>query len=207
MNKKVKTYKNKKNKGGSVIGRGSFGCTFRPPLACKGKPLPGNQDVVYDEFYLNKVSKLMTNKEAKKEHNELKKVYSIIKSIPNNENYFIPNSVIGFEMCDLPVNETIRDTDYTDDIGDLSGLLKCKDLLNVDLIDTEEEVKKFLNSNRKNFKLIQQEDGGISLYEYIKNIDISGINKKELLLELNIKLCDLMKNGILEMNKRGLLFY
>ena len=201
MNKKVKTYKYKKNKGGSVIGRGSFGCAFRPALACKGSTRDG---AVRNPYYDNKISKLMTNKEAKIEHDQLKKVYSIIKSIPNNENYFIPNSVIGFEMCELPVNETRRDTDYTDDIGDLSGLLKCKDLLNVDLRDTEEGVKKFLNSNRKNFKLIQQEDGGISLHKYIKDIDILGINKKELLLELNRKLCDLMKNGILEMNKRGL---
>ena len=55
-------------KGGEAVGRGSYGCVFRPALKCKGF----NGDL--DKY----VSKLMCNEEANNEMQEIDNISNII---------------------------------------------------------------------------------------------------------------------------------
>ena len=58
----------KKVNGGKIIGAGGYGCVFRPPLKCKGKPRTKKR----------MVSKLMTVKHAKNEYEEIVKFKKIL---------------------------------------------------------------------------------------------------------------------------------
>ena len=69
--------------GGEAVGSGSYGCVFRPSLKCANK-----------ENRTSGVSKLMINRKAKDEFDEIVKFVPIIKKIENNNDYFlIPNSI------------------------------------------------------------------------------------------------------------------
>jgi hypothetical protein len=77
---------NNNKQGGKVLASGGFGCVFTPALKCIGKP---NRDK-------NKISKLMTNKHAKDEYDELLYVNNKLKTIPNYKNYFL---IDDFTLC------------------------------------------------------------------------------------------------------------
>ena len=64
--------------GGKVIGSGCFGCVFKPALKCKDS----NQRT-------DGISKMLLNKDAKDEWDEITKVKLIISKIPNNDKYFL----------------------------------------------------------------------------------------------------------------------
>jgi hypothetical protein len=85
-------HKNKKKnitrKGGSVIGSGGFGCVFRPQLKCKHESIRS--------LSKNRITKLMKEKYAHKEYNEIAKFRDILVNIPNHSNYFL---VDGFSVC------------------------------------------------------------------------------------------------------------
>ena len=72
-----KIKKIKKISGGKVIAFGGSGCVFYPALNCDGKKSP------------NTVSKLMGNREANKEYENIMHIRSKILSIPNYEDYFL----------------------------------------------------------------------------------------------------------------------
>ena len=63
INNKNKSKRNKLDKtlGGKVIGSGGFGCVFDPALKCEGS----------SKREPKKISKLMTNKHAIKEYEEI----------------------------------------------------------------------------------------------------------------------------------------
>ena len=54
INKKNKTIKHKKSKGGKVLASGGFGCVFTPALKCEGET----------KRAIGKVTKLMSEKHA-----------------------------------------------------------------------------------------------------------------------------------------------
>lgn len=64
--------------GGNLIGRGSFGCVFKPELQCKG-----SNKTISD----NNVSKIFFGKDSLKEAKEELKVDSIIQKIPNYDDW------------------------------------------------------------------------------------------------------------------------
>ena len=72
--------------GGAPIAAGGFGCVFRPPIRCTslGPSIP------YDE---TGVSKLMTQKHAKLEMAEVKRVASYAQKIPHAERYFLLDGI------------------------------------------------------------------------------------------------------------------
>ena len=73
--------------GGKVIGSGGFGCIFEPSLQCEDE-IPDNQN--------QKLSKLMISKYATDEFNQIQKYQSILRVIPNYEDYFLLND---FKLC------------------------------------------------------------------------------------------------------------
>ena len=73
---------NKNNKeGGKVLASGAFGCVFTPALKCEGSTRRSREK--------NKISKLMIDKYALQEYEEINKYKIILETVPNHENYFL----------------------------------------------------------------------------------------------------------------------
>ena len=175
-------YKNKKGnkKGGEAVAAGSYGCVFRPPIRCASG----------EEPKASHISKLMYNdKSVYKEKEEMDKVKEIIKKIPNNDKYFL---VMDTNLCD-PGKLSAEDLKYFDD--------KCN-------LFTENGINSNnVNNNLKHLKLITIPDGGIELDDYIHNIVLMNneIEKYRLFIQVNTSLIQLLNNGIVPINKNGLL--
>ena len=76
-----------------IIGEGTYGCVVKPSLQCKpGEPQPNTYD--------NSISKIMTNRHAKKEVEDFEKVLNI----PNIEEHFIPKP----HICKPNEDETYK---------------------------------------------------------------------------------------------------
>ena len=73
----------KKKKAGKAIGAGGFGCVFRPALKCKNKT----------QRKSNMVSKLLTQRHAKKEFAIIRKIKSRLQTIPYYEEYFLVDNI------------------------------------------------------------------------------------------------------------------
>lgn len=171
--------------GGKAIAAGTFGCVFKPSLKCSDGR----------EGYKNGVSKLLSIKDAKEEMEVINNVMPIISNIPNNERYFIPNVEMPFYDCMIG--------DLTN--SDLDNSIVCKNLRYISELNQDEfdEAKLYIEKYKSNFRIIQQSYGGLELTKYISKS--SNIQNMETLQIINKNLCDLMKNGIVQMNKRGLL--
>ena len=171
---------NKYNKnGGEAISAGSYGCVFKPSIKCaNNEPIKTNQ-----------VSKLMYNDESViKEKEEMDNVKEIIKTIPNNEKYFL---VMDTSICD-PDKLTDEDLKSFDE--------KC------DLFTENGITSKNVNSNLKNLKLINMIDGGIDIDDYISNLLLIPIEREKYIsfMKINSSLIELLNNGIVHINKNGL---
>jgi hypothetical protein len=154
--------------GGKVLASGGFGCVFTPALKCIGKKKR-------DE---DKISKLMTNKHAKTEYDQLIYVNSKLNIIPNYKNYFL---IDDFSLC--------KPTKLTK--SDLKNYSECNAL------KKENITSKNINGSLEKLLAINMPYGGITLEEFTIT------NKKyNLLIDLNIKMIELLKNGVLEMNKK-----
>ena len=160
--------KNNNKQGGKVLASGGFGCVFTPALKCIGKPKRDK----------NKISKLMTNKHAKEEFDELVYVNSKLNVLPNYKNYFL---IDDFTLC-KPVKLT-KD--------DLKNYRECGAL------EKEGVTKNNINDSLDKLLAINMPYGGNSVEDFI----ISNKHHNQL-IELNDKLLELLKNGILEMNKK-----
>jgi len=154
--------------GGKVLASGGFGCVFTPALKCIGNQTRDK----------NKISKLMTNKHAKEEYNELVYVNSKLKLIPNYKNYFL---IDDFTLC--------KPSKLTKD--DLKNYRECGALAK------EGITKKNINNELDKLLAINMPYGGNTVEDFIINNKIY-----EQLIKLNDKLLELLKNGILEMNKK-----
>ena len=72
----------KHNIGGSALASGGFGCVFNPSLKCENK-----------KRNKNKISKLMIEKYAYKEYDEIKLIRLRLKSIKNYQDYFLISDI------------------------------------------------------------------------------------------------------------------
>jgi serine/threonine protein kinase len=134
----MKTKKNKKKRsqkhrhsGGKAIAYGSSGCVFSPALKCRE-----------GESSLNKVSKLMKNREANKEYDNIVYIRSKLSSIPNFEDYFL----LDAEKCKPLPN--------------ITKFSKCKKLFT----DIEN-----INERISEFTVITMLNGGPPIDDYIYN--------------------------------------
>jgi serine/threonine protein kinase len=170
--------------GGKVVTSGGFGCLFDPPLKCSD-----NNTIVKSTFSsiepsidYNKrfVTKLMTEKNAKSEYEEIQILNSLLQPIPNYMNYFLIND---FSIC--------KPAKLTND--DLDNFKKCSALKKKDI--TKENINKSLDS----LLALNMPYGGISVEEYLLN---NSTNNHFILL--NNSLIDLLVHGIIPMNKLGI---
>ena len=141
-------------KGGKLIGQGSFGCVFDPPLLCKD----------HTKRRDNKISKLLEVTDARtevKENNKINKIDPTFKWHLKSEKGCIPDGV-----------------KYNDNIMD------CEIVDTFDAIEMIKEGAKDKNNRNysiyKNYRNIIQEHGGSNLSSYItkKPSSISDTEKK-----------------------------
>jgi serine/threonine protein kinase len=158
----------KNNKGGKVIASGGFGCVFDPALKCQGTTRREK----------NKISKLMIERHALKEYEEILSIREKLKNILDYENYFL---LTGTNIC-KPGKLTKSDlTSFKE---------KCSALPKED-IDKDN-----INSKLDEMMLLNMPYGGIRLDDYLFE---EGSFRK--IKRVNEKLIDLLKNGILRMNE------
>jgi len=167
----VKTRKNYKNKGGKVIASGGYGCVFDPALKCEGA----------SKRESNKISKLMTDKHATQEYEEINKIKNKLDSIRNYEDYFL---VYDTTLC-RPGKLTSSDLTAFND--------KCtalpKDNIN----------KSNINSKLNEVMALNLPNGGLPVDDFI--YANGGYDK---LYKTHMALVQLLKKGIIPMNKRNI---
>ena len=156
-------------RGGEAVGSGSYGCVFRPALKCESK-----------ENRTQGVSKLMVNKKAADEFQEITKFIPIIKKIENNKDYFL----IPKGICQL---DKLTD----DDKNNFNN--KCNNAFRGKYDENS------VNSNLKKFKIINLPDGGNDVEIWAKQQ-----HKMKDIIDINNGLIRLLKRGIIPMNKLNL---
>ena len=180
----VKTRKSKTNKrnkrkkrtakGGKAVDAGSYGCVFIPPLKCADSKVP------YDSNY---ISKLMYKNETKLELNEIAKVKAIITKIPDNNKYFIVENTYECTPDNITDEENLETFDS-----------KCR------LFTKRGITSRNVNENLKKLKLLNMPNGGINIEIYVTKL-LDSPNKYSLFKKLNSALIELLKNGIIPINK------
>ena len=159
----------KHNIGGSALASGGFGCVFNPSLKCENKKRDKN-----------KISKLMIEKYAYKEYDEIKLIRLRLKSIKNYEDYFLINDI---QIC-RPAKLTIQDLKNYNK--------KCSAL------PKNKITKKNINSSLDKLMVLNMTNGGIAVDDYIYKK--GSFND---LLKINNSLIDLLQNGIIKMNEKN----
>jgi serine/threonine protein kinase len=159
--KKKQIRKKQRYRGGKVIAFGGSGCVFSPALKCED----GNETS-------NTVSKLMGNREANKEYENIIHIRSKILSIPNFEDYFLLDVV---KCKPVPLAES-----------ELKELSKCKTLFaNADINDKIDD-----------FTVLNMPNGGPPIDDYIYD---NGSFQK--IYDVHLGLLQLLVKGIIPMNQ------
>ena len=169
MRKRSKNKQTRRRKGGRVIASGSYGCVFHPALRCHSKKTRSK----------NKITKLMTRKDANDEYELSQKILRRVKQIKNYKNYFM---VDNFSLC-APGKLSKKDLEEYDE--------RCNALTRENItaqnINDSDSLDKILALNMPN--------GGVSIDKYLREY-----HSDDDCIELNNKLIDLLVNGIVKMN-------
>jgi len=158
----------KHNIGGSALASGGFGCVFSPSLKCENKKRDKN-----------KISKLMIEKYAYKEYDEIKIIQSKLKTIKNYQDYFLISDI---QIC-KPSKLTAQDLKNYNK--------KCSAL------PKNKITKKNINSSLDKLMVLNMPNGGIPVDDYIYE---KGSFKD--ILKINNSLINLLMNGIVKMNNK-----
>jgi len=165
----------KKVIGGKVIGSGGYGCIFKPALKCN--------DSIRNE---SQISKLMLSKNANTEYKDIVKFLPYLKKIPEYEKYFLLSDI---SIC-KPDRLNGEDLEKFDE--------KCKTLRKKGI--TESNIND--PTNLKKLAAVNMPFGGIDIGDYIdQEILVSGRLDFKRLVSLNESLLDVLKHGIIPMNK------
>lgn len=169
MNNKTKRNTNKEILGGKVLASGGFGCVFSPALKCVGEKRKAK----------NQITKLMKEKYAKEEYEEITSIKIKLQDIPNYENYFLIHSLKLCKPQKLSKEDLVN---YTK---------KCSALKKDGI------TKNNINDSLDKLMALNMPNGGLPVDDYIyENGSFENIH------ELNHKLINLLKNGIVPMNKK-----
>ncbi len=161
----------KNKKGGKVFASGGFGCVFDPALRCEGSQ---KNDSTHS------ISKLMTEKNALQEYNEIQTLSKKLETVKNYKDYFL--------LYDISVCKPYKLTET--DLKDFNTKCKALPKDNITKVNINDSLDKLLMLNMPN--------GGVAIDEYIyENGSIDN------LIKLNSSLMELLINGIIPMNKRN----
>ncbi len=169
---KDKTTSAKKiNKGGKVLASGGFGCVFSPALKCAGST----------HREKDKVSKLMTEKHAREEYEEINSIKAKLDSIKNYENYFL---LYDATLCKPARIDNSDLVNYTK---------KCSALPKSNITRLN------INASLDKVMILNMPNGGVAVDDYIYE---NGSYDK--IYDLHIKLVNLFKKGIIPMNSKNI---
>jgi hypothetical protein len=170
--KRRRKNKNQRRSGGKVLASGGYGCAFSPELRCANfKPGTRRRH--------DRISKLMTQRHALEEYEEIEKIKQRVQDIPNYGKYFL---VDNMNLC-VPAKLTKADLDNYDK--------KCKALPRdkITVANINESLDKLLSLNMVN--------GGIPVDDFTRQFPDKWIL-------LNRSLIELLNNGIVPMNAKGM---
>lgn len=169
---KDKTTSTKKiNKGGKVLASGGFGCVFSPALKCAGST----------HREKDKVSKLMTEKHAREEYEEINSIKAKLDSIKNYENFFL---LYDATLCKPARIDNSDLVNYTK---------KCSALPKSNITRLN------INASLDKVMILNMPNGGLAVDDYIYE---NGSYDK--IYDLHIKLVNLFKKGIIPMNSKNI---
>lgn len=162
---------NNTNKGGNVLASGGYGCVFSPALICEGET----------KRPTNKISKLMTEKHAISEYDEIVSIKEKLQHIKDYRDYFL---IYDVTLCKPQSLSSSDLSDYTK---------KCRALPKDDITKA--------NINKKLDKLLSLNvpNGGLAVDDYLYN---NGTFEK--MYKVHESLMKLFKKGIVPMNNRAI---
>ncbi len=161
---------NKNNKGGKVIASGGYGCVFQPALKCDNARKRESK----------KISKLMTERHAVQEYEEINNIKNKLDTIKHYEDYFL---LYDATLC-RPSKLTSTD------------LTAFKDTCTA--LPKDNITKNNINSKLDEVLSLNLPNGGNPVDDYIYT---AGGYKK--LYKTHIALTNLLKKGIVPMNKKN----
>lgn len=167
-----KTLKKRNRVAGAAINSGGFGCVFSPALKCKNSKTKKNY-----------ISKLLIKKYGIQEVDIIKKIYNVLKKVPNSDKYYLLKNIT---LCN-PEKLTFDDKENFDD--------KCENLNKINI--TESNVNEKVNLNK--LVSINIPYGGINLNEWLYSSEKIDANK---LIKLNNIIIKMLKNAIIPMSKK-----
>jgi hypothetical protein len=159
---------NKNGVGGKVLASGGFGCVFSPALKCEGET----------KRHANKISKLMSERHATEEYEEINNLKEKLSSIRNSEDYYL---LFDATLC-RPAKLTV------DDLKEYSS--KCTAL------PKDKITRSNVNDNLDKLMSLNLPNGGLPVDDFIYNN--GSFNK---IFDVHHSLVKLLKKGILPMNK------
>lgn len=167
-NKTKKIYRN--NRGGKVIASGGYGCVFNPALKCEGASKRESK----------KISKLMTDRHATQEYEQINSLKQKLDSVPNYEDYFL---IYDATLC-RPSKLTTSDlASFTD---------KCTALPKDNIMKTN------INTKLDELMSLNLPNGGLPVDDYLYS---DGTFEK--MYKVHSYLIKLLKNGIIPMNNKN----
>ena len=161
----------KNAKGGKVLASGGFGCVFSPALKCQGETKQTK----------GKISKLMSEKHAIEEYEEIVSIKTKLDKIKNYGDYFLINDATLCKPAPLT----------TSDLTDFSS--KCSAL------PKDKITKSNINSNLDKLMSLNIPNGGLPVDDYI--YDNGSLEK---LYEIHNSLVKLLKKGVVPMNNKNI---
>ena len=160
-----------KNIGGKVLASGGFGCVFSPALKCQGDT----------KRQQGKISKLMSQRHAVEEYEEIISIKNKLDSIKDYTDYFMLNDVT---IC-KPEKLTVTDLkDYTN---------KCTAL------PKDKITKKNINKNLDKLMSLNIPNGGLPVDDFLYQ---EGSFEK--IYQIHSSLVNLLKKGIIPMNNKNI---
>lgn len=159
------------NKGGKVLASGGFGCVFSPALKCAGST----------HREKDKVSKLMTEKHAREEYEEINSIKAKLDSIKHYENYFL---LYDATLCKPARIDNSDLVNYTK---------KCSALPKSNITRLN------INTSLDKVMILNMPNGGVAVDDYIYE---NGSYDK--IYDLHKKLVNLFKKGIIPMNSKNI---
>ena len=184
--------------GGEILGKGGYGCVFRPQLACRVPAKNAEKNAASAG-----ISKLMTTHYAEREFAEYQDFKDDLMSIKNYQKYFIVDNV---ELCfpeNIPMKE-LKDSKKCDEILNISRQNSSSVIGPMQPTSTFDEnaVSMKLNEDLKEnkYSIINMPYGGISLFKWITTRPNFGYKD---IVWVNRKLRDVMEHAIKPLNARG----
>lgn len=158
-------------KGGKVIASGGYGCVFSPALKCEGE----------SKRPKGKISKLMTERRATEEYEEINSIKEKLDKIKNYKDYYL---LYDATLC-KPEKLT------TTDLADYAS--KCSALPKDDITKTN------INENLDKLMALNMPNGGLPVDDYLYE---NGSFEK--IYKLHTTLVTLLKKGIVPMNEKNI---